>query len=589
MKKRRLLKRTFTIVLGVNLISLFLVSWFASSSFRDFYLRHIVEELENSTLLVQNLFVEKLLEDDLEGIDQLAKSLRFKNRITLIMPDGRVTGDSDLPIGRMDNHADRPEFQAALTEGEGNSIRFSNTTSRRMIYYARPLNHQENVLAVLRLSQPVDMVEGTLQGIRFNVTLAWVVMSLVTTLAIMLFFRWLSKPLEILRTDAERFADGNFEGTLPVPHWEEIGDLAQAMNKMALRLDERSLTILEQRMEVEAILSSMEEAVMAVGPESRILKLNQAMAELFRLDPQTSRGRKVQEVIRNQEFNLFVSDALSQMASGDANITLYNPEPVYLLARATRLRDGSGNNVGAVFVLNNITEIRRLENVRREFVANVSHELRTPITSIKGFVETLQAGAIDEPEDARHFMQIIARQTERLGNIIEDLLTLSKIESGQEEIKLGMEKRQIRQSLLRTVKNCEEHAHRREITIDLDCPDILEARIHPNLFEQAVFNLLENAIKYSNASSTVWVKAYAQDEGASVRIDVIDEGRGIPGTHLERLFERFYRVDTARSRDMGGTGLGLSIVKHIVSAHNGTVLVESEVDEGSTFSIVIPV
>lgn len=587
MKRRRLFKRSLSIVIGVNLLSLFLVTWFATSSFRQFHLDHTVIELENSAKLIQPLFQDRILAGDQEAVDQLCKSLKFRNRITVILPDGRVWGDSHVPVADMENHADRVEFQEALDQGQGESIRFSESTSRKFIYFAEPIFHRDRVLAVLRLSAPLDLVESTLLDIRFNIMLAWIFMSLLTTAAIMLFFRWLSKPLEVLRTDAERFAAGNFEGALPVPHWEEIGDLAQAMNKMALRLDERSLTILQQRMEVEAILSSMEEAVMAVDSQACILKLNQAMVDLFRLDPQGSRGRRVQEVIRNQKFIRFVSEALTRLQPTDTNLTIYNPEPVYLLARATRLRDGSGNKVGAVVVLNNITEIRRLENVRKEFVANVSHELRTPITSIKGFVETLESGAIDDRDDAHHFLGIIARQTDRLGNIIEDLLTLSKIESGQEEIKLGMEVRNIRHSLNRVVKNAEAQAMQRQIQVIVDCSEDLEASIHPNLLEQAVFNLLDNAIKYSNPKSKVWIRAY-MEKGHKVRIDVNDEGRGIPGIHLERLFERFYRVDTARSRDMGGTGLGLSIVKHIVQAHNGVVGVESEVDEGSRFSIQIP-
>jgi two-component system phosphate regulon sensor histidine kinase PhoR len=356
---------------------------------------------------------------------------------------------------------------------------------------------------------------------------------------------------------------------------------------MASRLNERNLTISQQKQEVEAVLASMSEAVMAVDSDLRILKLNGTMARLFGIDPNHSRGVRVQEVIRNQEFNQFVREALESGDTVNAELTFYAPETKFLQGHGTRLRDSEGKAMGAVVVLNDITRVKLLEDLRKDFVANVSHELRTPITSIKGFVETLLGGAMEDPSTAERFLKIIDKQSERLSNIIEDLLSLSRIEQDHQKIQLAFVDRNLRSALKQALQFCSEHAKPKDIELALKCPADIRFRFHPNLLEQAIINLVDNAIKYSEPKKIVRVVAGRLED--QIRIQVIDQGMGIPRSQLPRLFERFYRVDKARSREMGGTGLGLSIVKHIVLAHGGTIEVESELEHGSTFTLTLPV
>ncbi|MDQ7785885.1 MAG: ATP-binding protein, partial [Desulfomonilaceae bacterium] len=270
----------------------------------------------------------------------------------------------------------------------------------------------------------------------------------------------------------------------------------------------------------------------------------------------------------------------------ERDIVIVGDSDVYLQAHGTRLIDAQGTSIGALIVLNDVTRLKTLETIRRDFVANVSHELKTPITSIKGFLETLEEGAINDPEHAGQFLKIIIRHTDRLSAIIEDLLSLSRIERDAEKGEIALEKTPIRDvfdSVKRAVRSRAKH---HDITLEYEADESAVARINPTLLEQAVVNLVDNALKYSEPNSTVWI--VSERRNSEVLIRVKDEGCGIPREHLARIFERFYRVDKARSRKVGGTGLGLAIVKHIANAHGGRVEVESSPGKGSTFSIRLP-
>ncbi|MBN1104451.1 MAG: PAS domain-containing protein, partial [Deltaproteobacteria bacterium] len=367
---------------------------------------------------------------------------------------------------------------------------------------------------------------------------------------------------------------------------EEMRGLAEAMNQMATQLSERMSTVIRQRGELEAVLSSMVEGVIGVDSEERVIAMNDAAAKIFGRSQEDAQGRSIQEVVRNPDLQAFVKTALSSDEPVEEDILIYSKDERVLSGCGTVLLDAKGKRAGALIVLNDVTRLRKLENIRKDFVANVSHEIKTPITAIKGFVETLRDSGEKTAEETERFLGIIHKHVNRLEAIVEDLMSLSRIEQEAEREEIPMSESRVQTVLQTAVQICEGRAEEKKIAIALSCPPDITAVIDPPLLEQAVVNLLDNAIKYSGEEGAVHVEALGTDQ--EIIIHVRDQGRGIEKAHLPRLFERFYRVDKARSRKMGGTGLGLAIVKHIVEAHKGRVEVESILGRGSTFSIILP-
>jgi two-component system phosphate regulon sensor histidine kinase PhoR len=366
----------------------------------------------------------------------------------------------------------------------------------------------------------------------------------------------------------------------------ELNQLAGRVNALADQWDARLGEAVARLTEHEAVLASMVEGVLAVDTRHRILNVNPGAARMFGVTPAAARNRDLLEVVRNTELRRFIAQALESTEPVEGDILIFDPGETFLRAHGSPLRDGQGRSIGAVIVLNDVTALRRLETVRRDFVANVSHELKTPVTSIKGFVETLLGGAVRDPEAAERFLNIVARQADRLNAIIEDLLNLSRIERDAEAGDIALEESRLKPVLQAALQVCEVQADGKEIRLELECDPALSAPISAPLLEQALVNLIDNAVKYSPQGGRVRVEA-SQSAGETL-LRVQDWGVGIEEKHQPRLFERFYRVDKARSRKLGGTGLGLAIVKHIAQAHGGQVRVESELGRGSTFSLHLP-
>jgi len=356
---------------------------------------------------------------------------------------------------------------------------------------------------------------------------------------------------------------------------------------MAVELRDRIETVIRQRNEIEAMLSSMVEGVIALDMEERLISINQAAGRMLGIQLRDMQGRSIQEVVRSTKLYQFVNDTLSSSEPGERDIPMASDGELIVNCHGTLLRDAAGKQIGALIVFNDVTRLRRLENIRREFVANVSHELKTPITAIKGFVETLRDGAVKNPRDADRFLAIIDKHVARLEAIVEDLLSLSRIEQGAEMGEIQKIDTRISEILRTAVQVCHIRADAKQIRIEISCPEEIRAKVDPPLIEQAVVNLLDNAIKYSEEGKGVQVDASQGDH--EIIVSVRDQGCGIEKKHLGRLFERFYRVDKARSRQVGGTGLGLAITKHIVQAHAGRLTVESTPGKGSVFSIHLPI
>lgn len=507
------------------------------------------------------------------------------SRVTVVTESGRVAGDSEGDANTMANHGDRPEILDALAGRTGRHIRFSDTLQKDMIYIAVPLNVGGATAGAIRMAVPSTALTAIKrQSLRRAAPVAACI-ALVASVLAWAIARRIAKPFEAL---SRRVAE-NTEDSVALRYHPggatEARDLADAIERMTTHHEDRVQSLLRQHNELQAIVSSMGEGVLAVDRDGRVLNLNRAASDMLRAAPASAPGRALREVVRNPELDEFVEQVLTVGHPFEREVVLFEDEERHLRLHGAPINDARGMRIGAVIVLGDMTHVRRLERVRRDFVANVSHEIRTPVTSIKGYVETLLDGAMDEPQSCRRFLEIVARQADRLIEIIHDLLTLAQVE---QEARSGIARdRAMLCSVLESaVSGCTARAVARDMHIDLRCLPDLEARVNAPMMEQAVVNLLNNAIAYSDSGDTIIVEAVA--DSGMLTICVTDHGPGVAREHLPRLFERFYRVDKARSRQLGGTGLGLAIVKHIVQSHDGHVGVESRPGKGSTFTICVP-
>ncbi len=587
MRRRPLIWQLFPSYIFVIVLSITAVICFVVYSTKQFYLMQNAQELKARAVILRERMTGLNLGSDATYIDDLCKRLgrQSATRITVILPSGKVIGDTDEDPAKMENHSNRPEVQDAFNGRIGIATRYSHTLYETMMYAAVPIIENGQVVGIVRTSLPITSIEHAFGSIYTKVIVGGLLIAVLAALASLYISRRITRPLVKMKQAAEHFTRGDFTHRLPIGATEEIGELAETMNEMAKQLNEKVRTIIDQRNEREAILTSMVEGVIAFDNVERVINLNHAAAQMLGVETDQVVGRYLQESFRTTNLHKFVARILESGETQEEEISLQDKASRILQLHGSPLHDERGRNLGAVIVLHDITRLHQLETIRRDFVANVSHELRTPITSIKGFVETLRDGGVHSLEDTDKFLGIISRQTDRLNSIIEDLLTLSELEQ-TERGNIGMEFAQLKSVLQGAIAICEPKASAKDIQIRLQCDDDLKANINAPLLEQAVTNLIDNAIKYSEMKSSIEILAKSED--TEIAISVTDHGCGIEKVHLPRLFERFYRVDRARSRELGGTGLGLSIVRHIVLAHGGQISVESVPGKGSTFTILLP-
>ncbi len=587
-RKRKLIRQLYPSYVAVALVSVAAMAWIAISAVSQLSLEENIAGLKSQALLVEDILGKEFSPDRSAPIDAICKKVgsRMPVRITVMTTDGKVLGDSDEDPARMGDHSTRPEVKEAMAGKVGTARRYSFTLNRKMVYVAIPLRRDGELAGIVRTALPVTELDKTLRKIFLQIAAESIVVILLTAGISLFVANRINRTIAAMKNAAVRFAGGDLQFRLKAPDTEEMSTLAEALNTMAAQLHERLSTITSQRNQLEAVLSNMIESVLVTDEDGRITRLNQSAEKLLGCKEDKVRGRTVQEAVRNTALNKFVRDAFIHGGTREADITFVGNPDRYLQAHGTKLDDASGRSMGALVVLNDVTRLKNLERIRRDFVANVSHELKTPITSIKGFLETLKDGALHDPENADRFLSIILKQTDRMNMIIEDLLTLSRIERDQEQGSTRLERGRIIDVLEAVKGACLPKAEQKDIELHFSCEDAITARINARLLEQAIANLVDNAIKYSGPGSKVEVSCKLS--GGEIIIEVADQGVGIEKEHLERIFERFYRVDKARSNKEGGTGLGLAIVRHIVNSHNGEILVASSPGEGSTFTIRIP-
>jgi two-component system phosphate regulon sensor histidine kinase PhoR len=501
-------------------------------------------------------------------------------RITLVAADGKVLADSEADVSVMEPHHRRPEIAEALTSGEGVSVRHSDTVGRDLMYYAWRLPDAEG--AVLRIAVPVAGLEEQLAPLARGLLLfAGAALAAAAVVCFVLVRRQTAPLVELTRV-AERIAAGDLSVRSPIRERGEVGALARSLNAMADSLAARVAEERKSRAEIESLLAGMGEGVIATDLQQKILLFNQSAAGLLDFDGAGASGRLLWEVVREEAV---IRAARETLESGGRRAFQVGPVKNRHLDLSVYPWPAAGPAEGVVIVAHDATESVRYQDLRKEFVANVSHELRTPLTMIKGFVETLRDGALADAAKGPEFLATIEKHVDQLTNLVSDLLELSRLESREGLPRVV--KVDVAAMLRKVVEFMKPAAEKRRQELELSVNGRLPGVAgDPDYLERAVSNLVDNAIKYSPEGGRIRLSAKSDD--AHVVIEVADSGIGIPAEDVPRIFERFYRVDKSRSREMGGTGLGLSIVKHVVQVHGGAVDVESVVGKGSTFRVRLP-
>jgi two-component system phosphate regulon sensor histidine kinase PhoR len=597
MRNIRLFWQIFPACVGITIVSMLVVAWLAATTGRDFYIDHLKEEIRERALLIEPTIAVLSRGEDRPFQDFVRQTgRRAATRITVVDADGVVLADSNEDHALMDNHGKRPEVEPALAGETGYALRHSRTLGESMLYAAIPVKlGVDQHRGALRLAIAVTPVETMLAALHQKMLGIGLAVTALAALLSLASARRISRPLEEMKRGAEQLTKGRIDQLVKInsEHMSvEMAGLAASINAMAEQINRRIRVIIQQRNELEAVFSSMADSVVAIDADQKIIRMNQAAAALFSLPSEVVKGKAVEGVIRNAYLLEMIAFTLTHNLPQEQKVTLFNGgEPILLQTHAVPLRDEDSKSMGMLLVMNDLTKLNRLENIRQDFVANVSHELKTPITAIKGYVETLLDGALDDQDNARRFLAIVVRQANRLDAIVDDLLTLSRIEDREKKEDIRLVTGAVDPVLESALQTCAVLADEKESVVQVDCDEALHAPMNLPLVEQAVINLLKNALTYSPGGSLITLRGHGsrnmQGE-AFVHLSVIDNGPGIAKEHLPRLFERFYRCDKSRSRDQGGTGLGLAIVKHIAQVHNGTVEVESTPGKGSTFTITLP-
>ncbi len=599
MRRPRLAVRTFGVLVSVSAAAIAAMALGSALAMRRLQADSTLAALGQTAAALANevpITIDSIAAADAlgRGADEFCRraAAGTRLRISVVAPDGSVLGDSGSDYAAMDNHAGRPEVSAALRGDAATSMRRSPTLGLVMAYAAAPVRSGNSILGVVRVAMGAPELRADLAPfVAASVIVALGTIAAMAALSARIGAAF-TEPMRALTAAAADWSAGRLERRARRFDDPELGPLADTLNAMAAELAGRIVETERQKGELGAVLDGMGEAVLSTDADLVIRLANpKARALLARADDKVPlEGRSVLQATGSVDLDAMARRCLSAGASvvarEEAEITLYGEQPRYLLTSVSSL-SLEGGRPGAVIVLNDITRLKRLERVRKDFVANVSHELRTPITLIKGFAETLEG--VDDPAEARRFLGIVKRHADRMAAIVDDLLSLAKLES-PERGRLETAPVEAGLVLRRAVESLGGRPAAKGVTLLVEPEAGLVVDANEGLLEQALVNLLDNAVKYGPPGGEIRLEATRTigADGEYARFTVTDRGPGIPSKDIDRLFERFYRVDRARSRELGGTGLGLAIVRHIAMAHGGDAAVESREGFGSSFSIRIP-
>ncbi len=589
MRKQKLIWQIFPLFLVIIIVSLSLEAWYFNRHSRQFFLENTEKELIVRAQLIEFKIAEILSEKPVQRqkINDLCKGIgeSIQTRVTVIDPSGVVIADSLARTSTMENHKNRPEIQTALTGKKGVAVRYSSTLDQNMMYIALPVEENNGIVAVIRTALPLTAIEKNIRSTR-NKVFGFLIFTVIAAAGVSWYVtRKIIHPLEEIKKGAQAFARGDLSNRLAVPDTEELSELARSMNQMAENLANRIQEALNRRRELEAVHCSMQEGVIAIDNQEKIITINEAAARVFNFPASALKNKNVLEMARNYELQNFIHTALSTHEPVEDDILIHQNKDLILNIHSSALWDSRDHRMGTLIIFHDITRIRRLEKMHKDFAANVSHELKTPLTTIKGFIETLQEMPDSPSDDRSGFLKILEKNVNRMIELVNDLLSLSRLER-LEGTGVRFAENQLSVLIQGAVTACEPLAEKKQIQIQTTCPEDLTVRVDPVLMEQAIVNLVENAVKYSAKSAQVEI--FARGNGRDIEIDVKDAGTGIAKEHLPKIFNRFYRVDRGRSRLEGGTGLGLAIVKHIIQYHNGQITVSSVKGKGTTVHIRLP-
>jgi len=549
---------------------------FSLSTIKNFYLDTLAHDLENLGEALKLKVIPYLEDKRHEELDVFVKKFGtdINTRITVVDLEGVALADSDEDPKVMNNHKFRPEIAMAYRGRTGRSLRFSNTVSADMLYIGLPIERKGELSEVLRVSLYVEDINRLYAGLRTNIWRIIIILSLLSLVGAFFLSRSLTQPIKKMKLASEKIASGDFDARVYLRNRDELKDLAAGLNIMTERIQYQFSEMSRQKEELSSILSSIADGLLAIDKQDKIMFSNKIFQDIFQTEHPD--GKFYWEAIRDREFNDFIKEVQQEKKNKTKEIGRYGR---LFLCRAILL----SSQEEIVISVHDLTEMRRVEQIKKDFISNVSHELRTPLTAIKGYVETLK----DEvDQNGRKYVDVIDRHTNRLINIVKDLLLLSELEEG--ETKLEFEQIDLDKMIESILKIFEQEIKQKDLSvhvhIDSDFPRI---QVDPFRLEQMFINILDNAVKHTEKGKIeIFLK---RENKESVSIAIQDTGIGIPKDYLPRIFERFYVVDKSRSRKLGGTGLGLSIVKHISLLHNGKITVESTIGKGTKFTVVLPV
>ena len=552
------------------------------------YIKSFEDDLHTKTIIFSNHVKHEIDQNGLNKINEICDYYVDENTFfSVILPNGKEIGWSQKNYQKPDFYAERPEVKSALSGEYGKHTRYNIGLKETFIHIAIPIkDNDDSILCAVRGSSPTSKRDLFIIQFEDKISQIYFIFSLVTLIIFIAISNRISSPLKKIIKSAKIISQNKKINKLPEHSIFEIDELSQTLNTLSLKIQKNTKELDIKYIEQQAVLASMQEGVLAIDKKQQIIQINRAamsILEINNLDDTDS--RIIQQHIRFSNLQNFIKKILLTKKQATKDMTLNASSIKSVQVTGSPLTNEKGVNIGALIVMRDITDLRKLEEVRTDFVANVSHELKTPITSIKGFIETLSSDDFKHNEETKKFLEIIRQQSNRLNTIVDDLLTLSRIERKEEHIVFDLFP--LENIIKNSIALCHHQAEKKNIKIKMNCDSNSEIKVNSALLEQALVNLIINAIQHSNSNTTISLIGQMKDK--KIIISVQDEGIGIEKKHHTRLFERFYRIDSSRSRNDGGTGLGLSIVKHIVNAHKGEISLESEIGKGSIFTIKIPI